>query len=99
MRNYQLWLATALVTLPAYSVLAQQPGQEASLPKVEQTSNPVFECSKDTGSRHDHGLEKGTGPAGKRPCSDGRPPKAESAEEPTRPAMRGHDHGKFHKGQ
>lgn len=99
MRNYQLWLATALVTLPAYSVLAQQPGQEATLPKVVQTPNPASECAKGTGARHDHGLEKGTGPAGKRPCSDGLPPKATSAEEPTRPAMRGHDHGKFHKGQ
>lgn len=98
MRHYQLWLATALVTLPAYSVLAQQSGQEVTLPKVVQT-NPASECAKGTGARHDHGLEKGTGPVGKRPCSDGLPPKAATAEEPTRPTMRGHDHGRFHKGQ
>lgn len=99
MRKYQLCLAAVLVSLPAYPVLAQQPGQEASLPKDVQTPTPGFECAKGTGARHDHGLEKGTGPAGKRPCTDGLPPKVASAEEPIRPPIRGHDHGKFHKGQ
>lgn len=99
MRKYQICLAAALVSLSAYSVLAQQPGEEASLPKNVEPSNPGLECAKGTGARHDHGLEKGTGPAGKGSCTDGLPSKAASAGEPTQPPIRGHDHGKFHKGQ
>lgn len=99
MRKFQICLTAALVSLPVYSVLAQQAGQDPSLPKGVQTPNPGFECAKDIGARHDHGLEKGTGPAGKRSCTDGLSSKAASVGEPIQPPIRGHDHGKFHKGQ
>lgn len=92
MSKIQYLVASLVIAGAATSVLAQStaPGTNPSAPQAQ-------DCGMDR-PRHDHGMEKGTGPAGKRPCVDAdQKPPSKSPESTT--GNKGHDHGKFHKGQ
>lgn len=84
----------ALVTTVT-SVLAQQPN---STPSSERSAAQPQDCGSASRTRHDHGMEKGTGPAGKRSCTNTEKEPAKQSPD-SAPSPKGHDHGKFHKGQ
>lgn len=93
---------TTLIALLAIAgcvgAYAQQPAEPAAAAKAEG-------CPKDAVAPHNHGAEKGTGPAAKKPCqSASAAVKTAKAAEPadaasSAKAIKGHDHAKIHKNQ
>lgn len=87
--------AACLLAASAATVSAQQP---TAVPIGERAAAQPQDCVKDNRPRHDHGTEKGTGPAGKLGC-EGADKKTDTTQADSGSAKNGHDHGKFHKGQ
>lgn len=95
MKKLQFPLAALLLAAAVVPGYAQQAGSgQGTGPSAAQRQD----CGMDSRSRHEHGMEKGTGPAGKRPCPDVDKKSEPKAKESGSMPM-GHDHGKFNKGQ
>lgn len=95
MKKLQFPLAALLLAAAVVPGYAQQP---SSVQGADPSTAQRQDCGMDNRSRHDHGMEKGTGPASKRSCADMDTKKEPKVTE-SGAAVKGHDHGKFHKGQ
>jgi hypothetical protein len=89
-------LAAAFVFAASAATVSAQ--QLAPVPIGERPAAQPQDCVTDSWPRHDHGMEKGVGPAGKRVC-EGADKKADTTPANSSPPKNRHDHGKFHKGQ
>jgi hypothetical protein len=87
--------AAFLLVASAATVSAQQP---AAVLIAERSDAQPQGCVKDNRPGHDHGMVKGTGPAGMLVC-EGAGKKADTTQADSGSAKKGHDHGKFHKGK
>lgn len=92
MTKLKFFVAGLVIASAAATGFAQSP-----VPGANPSAPQAQDCGMDR-PRHDHGMEKGTGPAGKRPCGDADK-KTPSKSPESVPGNKGHDHGKFHKGQ
>ena len=88
-------LAAFVLAANAATVLAQQP---TSARTGERPAAQPQDCVTDNRPRHGHGMEMAVGPAGKRGC-EGADKKADNTSANSGQSPKGHDHGKFHKGQ
>jgi hypothetical protein len=82
--------AAVILSLGAIAAYAQNPVTPA-VPAASAASST--DCAAAKKDRHDHGVERGTGPAGTKGCATTAATKANSK------PIKGHDHAKFHKNQ
>jgi hypothetical protein len=84
-------IALAVAALTGYAQEAPKPAAARQEPVVAAMSSA--QCAAIRRARHDHGIERNTGPMSIKGCGPTNVAAADSK------ALPGHDHGKFHKNQ